>query len=200
MLCQTCFLCLCPMIILYPLCSWWFAYLTVDGVTCWFEETVDLKKLDVFIIYTFPMGIIIDKPFKMMDIAYFVVTMKVMWWNDKSQNLTHLQIFCLCPMIILYPLCSWWFAYLTVDGVTCWFEETVDLKKLDVFIIYTFPMGIIIDKPFKMMDIAYFVVTMKVMWWNDKSQNLTHLQIFCLWKMAISQRTVQIVCKFQKLV
>ena len=39
---------------------------------------VDLKKLDVFIIYTFPMGIIIDKPFKMMDIAYFVVTMKVM--------------------------------------------------------------------------------------------------------------------------
>ena len=106
--------CLWKMIILYPLCSWWFAYLTVDGVTCWFEETVDLKKLDVFIIYTFPMGIIVDKPFKMMDIAYFVVTMKIMWWNDKSQNLTHLQIFCLCPMIILYPLWSWWFAYLTV--------------------------------------------------------------------------------------
>ena len=39
---------------------------------------VDLKKRDVFIGYTFTRGIIIHKPFKMMDIVYFVVTMKVM--------------------------------------------------------------------------------------------------------------------------
>ena len=38
---------------------------------------VDLKKWDIFIVYTFTKGIIFHKPFKMMDIAYSVMTIRV---------------------------------------------------------------------------------------------------------------------------
>ena len=38
---------------------------------------VDLKKWDIFIVYTFTRGIIFHKPFKMMDIVYFVLTVRV---------------------------------------------------------------------------------------------------------------------------